>query len=366
MTTTLQQVLGGRNLTGLIQNVKPGLPADAVPQAFNSTGLRRRVTGNSGTYFAVDGTRQTAKLAHYGSASTKRQLKGVKERPVTLIHTFEHIEIKASDITNLDDPDGNKQVLGRQEVERQVQETRTILDNTRMASLMSALSLGAVYYDADGNLLASSSGAQVTVDFQRPSGNEGQLDWDGSGAIIDATWATNTTNIMRHLQEIHEAALKLSGYGLSHAIYGANILQYLLTNTHAKELINRTPANQTAASRSQIPAGFGDLTWWPGYKWFYEDEDGTIQPFVGADEIVFIPEPDPTWFEWLEGTYAVPSAPMFNGDASGFAGSLMEVQGRFAYGEVVMNPPGGRFHYGDTFLPVVKVPKAVFKADVTP
>lgn len=366
MTTTLQQVLGGRNLTGLIQNVKPGLPADAVPDSFNGPALRRRVTGNSGTYFSVNGTRQTARLAHYGSASTKRQLKGVAERPVTLIHTFEHIEIKGAEIINLNSPDGEKQALGRMEVERQVQETRTIQDNTRLATLMSALSLGSIYYDADGKLLSSSSGAAVTVDFQRPASNEGQLDWDGNGAIIDASWATNTTDIVGHLQKMHEAALKVSGYSLSHAFYGSNILKYLLTNDHAKELINRTPANQTAASRSQIPAGFGDLTWWPGYRWFYEAEDETIKPFVGADEIVFIPEPDPTWFEWLEGTYAVPTAPMFNGEASGFAGSLMEVQGRFAFGEIVMNPPGGRFHYGDTHLPVVKVPRAVFKADVTP
>jgi len=48
------------------------------------------------------------------------------------------------------------------------------------------------------------------------------------------------------------------------------------------------------------------------------------------------------------------------------AHSLREQAGMFSYAEMLTDPPSIKMVAGDTFLPVIKVPKAVFIADVTP
>ena len=58
----------------------------------------------------------------------------------------------------------------------------------------------------------------------------------------------------------------------------------------------------------------------------------------------------------------------FNAAANMAAGiaSLEQVTGRFAYAVPIHNPPTVQMLAGDTFLPVWKVPDAIFQADVTP
>ena len=367
MSKTLQQIIGGRNLTGLIQGVRPGIPKDVLPATLFSGASRKQVKGNTASYYRVNGTRKTARLAAYGGPSQARTLEGVSEQPVVLLHTFEHVNHAMTTLTNIESTDGNVQKLGQQEVDRQTAEFGDVFDNLRAASVMSAFGKGAVHFDGDGNLLPTSSGASVTVDFAIPAGNKDQLDVFGTGAIIGASWATAGTKIITDLMEIHQAAIRKTGYRLRHAIYGKNILDYLLTNTQAKELINRNQNFQSAAAGGMIPQGFGDLTWWPGYQsMFFEDQNGTFQSVIGDDDIVFFPEPDSTWYELLEGTFPVPQNINITPSGGASVGNFSEVAGRFSYATIETDPPSIKHMAGDTFLPAIKVPGAVFIADTTP
>lgn len=363
----LQSVLSGRNLSGTIQAVAAGLPAVLHPGFESQT--PRGVEGNTATYYKVEGTRKTAQLVHYGAPSKARTLSGVNEKPVTLAHFAENVGISAHTLVNLMDENEKKQRLGEAEVARLVQEAKQIMVNTRRATIASAAATGYIYYDKDGNLLASSSGAQITVDFGIPSGNRGQLNVFGDGAIIDASWGAASTKIVKHMQLLAKATLKLTGYNaLENAIYGENILDYFLGNTQLKEIISRFPAFQAGFSSGIIPDGFlGVKKWWPGYQFFYSDKDGTLQPFVGGDNIIFHPDPDPTWYELLEGTTPVPGElGLAGGDLSDAIASIDLQQGMYSYAKVTDDPVSATMIYGDNFLPVIKVPKAVFIADVTP
>src|SRR5205085_4330679 len=88
MSQTLDQILGGANLTGVIQQTSTGIP-DVFPAAFYAS--RRPVDGDTAEYTRIDATRQTARIAAYGSPSQQRELKNVAKVPVKLIHTIESV-----------------------------------------------------------------------------------------------------------------------------------------------------------------------------------------------------------------------------------------------------------------------------------
>jgi hypothetical protein len=237
--------------------------------------------------------------------------------------------------------------------------------NLRVAAVLAALIQGVIYFDADGNLLASATGAKLTVDMQIPAGHKTQLNVFGTGNIISASWATAATDIIVQIKNLKKAARKETGYPLAHAFYGENVLDYFLTNTKLKELINRNASYQTAFSKGEIADGFLGLKWWPIEQAFFKDQDGSYQDLAAATQIVFTPEPDNSWWELMEGSYVIPtSLGNLASDMNSALSNLTEVTGMFSYAKVLDDPATIKQLAGDTFLPVVKVPKAVYNATV--
>ena len=361
--TNLQNVLGGRQLAGTIQAIKPGLPIDQLPPGLFTPG--RTVEGNSCTMYQVSGSRKTAQLAQYGAPSRRRTLSGVTEQPVVLAHFAENIEIKASTLINLESQDGVRQRLGESEVDRLLAETRTIMDNTRIGAVMSAFALTKIYYDADGNLLSSSSGAQITVDMNVPSGNKNQLAVGGGSAIIDASWANPATKIVKQIQKLKLAARKLNGYVPTTALYGSDILDLILNNNQLAEIINRNLAFQSAFSSGEIPDGFLGLKWFPAYNSFFEDATGTNREVFPTNGITFMPDVSPDWYEMIQGTTPIPG--MFGDAKPDISAVLADVSmqaGMWAYAYGTVDPVGATMVYGDTFLPYIKVPGSIYTAVV--
>ena len=174
--TTLQNILGANRLNGIIQAVLGGVP-DVLPAGFWASPSNTEATeGNRGRYLRVEGTRQAASLVHYGAPSKRRTMKGVAEVPVTLLHTFENMNVNPSTLNNLL-AEGNEvlQRMGAASIAREVGNFGQLFKNLRISALYSALTNGAIYFDGDGNLLPTSSGAKVTVDFQIPATHKDQL-----------------------------------------------------------------------------------------------------------------------------------------------------------------------------------------------
>ena len=364
MAKTIQEILGGKNLTGVIQGVQAGVPQDLLPPALLAT--TRTVEGDYGTYTKVDGTRKTARLAQYGSPSQQRQLPGVSEVSVKLIHTVESVFHKPAVLMNLTSFDSDdKQRLGEQEIARRTAEFKRLFVNLRASAVYSMLAQGAIYFDADGNLLPDSTGSAVTVDFGISAGNKDQLDVFGDGDIIAADWSIASTEIHKHVAAIKRAARKLTGYPIRHAFYGSNLLDYFLDNTALSSLISDNTGFQESAAGGEIPDGLLGLSWHPVEEAFYVDNDGSYQEFFDGDTVVFTPEPMPEWYELLEGTYPVPTdVGAVASDAAETLGGVAIDSGMFSYATVTTDPVAIKHVAGDTFLPVLKVPKAVFIAKV--
>lgn len=363
MTKAIEQVLGAKNLVGLIQGVLGGVPDDLLPPGFWAGGGNVTQTdGNTATYFKVDGTRQTARLVHYGAPSVKRALAGVTEVPVKLLHTFEHQHHTPATMMNLMAEDSEaKQRMGQQTVARQVGNFGRLFANLRVSMVYSILNFGAIYFDGDGNLLPTSSGAVVTVDFQVPANNKNQLN-----SIIAASWATAGTDIPLHVSQIRKTARKTTGYPIRYAFYGENIPTYFAANDYVSNLLFNSPKLTEDLARGDVPDELMKLKWLPLSEAFFVDAAGTAQEWTNVDRVVFTPEPSPEWWEWLEGTYPVPQNLQITSDASSALSGLSPVAGGFSYAELTTDPPGIKHLAGDTVLPLLKVPGAVFIADVTP
>ncbi len=365
-TVSLQDVLGGPNLCGVIQGTTTGI-ANAFPPGFYQ--VDKTVDRDTGTYTRVHGTRTTARMAAYGSPSQQRSLKGVETVPVKLIHTVESILLPVADYMNLLDPDdGSAQARGIQEVTRQVRAFRTNFDNLRVAALTSVLFQGAIYSDGHGNLLPNAAGATTVATFDVPAGHTGQLDPLRAGTnVLDASWDNAAADIDRQLLNLRQIAARLSGYPLRYAFYGKNVPTYLTGNTKLTNYFVRNAGDDVSyLSTAEIPSPLLGFTWVPAYDAFFEDAHGVLQPLVGDDQVAFTPDPTPDWIGWLEGTYPIPtSVGSVAGDAAqSLRANVTTAAGLFAYGVLSTDPVTVKMVAGDTFLPVLKVPKAIFIATV--
>ncbi len=362
MATTLPEVLQAPNLLGYVESVKAGLPSQHLPPALLGGATVRRTEGNTFSYHRYSGSRKVTNTAAYGSASRGRTIGSLGELPGKTMYTSNNVELKYADYMNLMNPEGGqRQRLGESEVARAVRETVTDRMNFRIAATTSAFALGHIYLGSEGELLPSSSNAVQDIDYAIPANNQNQLN-----GIIGTTWATSTVDVLGDLQAIHAAAVQTSGYPLKHAIYGANILGYLMTNTNIRDLIVRNPVANNAAINTMV-FNVGGLTWWPGYFGFFEDSTGTNRTQISGDTVIFIPEPDRSWYEVVEGTTPVATdGGLTNASAESMTSMTDTQQGMWQYAVRQTDPVGAKIVHGDNMLPVIKVPSAVFIADVVP
>jgi hypothetical protein len=358
MAKTLEQVLGYVALTGTIKATTTGLPFP-MPEGFMTT--KKQVVGDMGRYTQITGTRRTARLAMYGSPAVKRELKDVAYKDVKLLHSFEEQTLPPllmQMLRNYDNYDLQK--LGIDEVGRQVGEFKQLFQNLRVASILLALGTGKLYFDGSGNLLPSSSGNVVSVDFGMSANNQNQLN-----GILSTTWKSAIADIPLQLRKLRQQARQLTGYPLKYAFYGENVPSYLTNNDYVQDYLARNPTMQAKFLESaDLPAGLFGFDWIPVYESFFEDSTGTNQTIFNADNVIFTPEVSADWYEMMEGSYMVPTTLNIVTDAAAAMASMTQVFGQFGYGAVTHNPPTVNTYYGDTFLPVIKVPNAVFQGVV--
>lgn len=361
MALSLEQVIGFVPLTAAVETVKGGVPR-RLPESFYRRNPADQVLGNKARMIEYKGTRKNARLAPYGSPPRQIVQLPRESRDVYLLHTIETIPFTQELYLQLRQLDNYVvQKMAADEIAYQVTGATTRQTNLESSAVHVMLANGKLWFDADGNLLASSSGADLEVDFGVPANNLNQIN-----GVISASWATTTTNIPTHINAIKQKAVNTTGYALKYALYGKNIMGYLLQNDFVKYYLARnSEANDFWKKTNQIPQGLFDLTWIPMQDVFFEDEDGTVTEIFGGDTVTFCPEPEPMVYSIYEGSYPVPKTLMLAQDVQAMLTNYELKYGPFGF--AMMNPPSQIIGvYGDTFLPRMKVPEAFFIADTTP
>jgi len=352
--------LGYLPLTGLIQAIKSGIPNPFPPKLFTTT---RKIVGDAGRYTQVTGARTTTRLVQYGAPAKRQVLRNVASRDVKLIHTFLEQAIPPLVMQALRNYDNYEmQRMGMEEVSRQAREFTVMFMNMRIAVTALMLAYGQVGFDSDGNLLPNSgySGATEQVSIGMNANNQNQLN-----GLISKTWSDPTTDIPLQLRNLKLQAAELTGYPLKYAFYGVNVPGYFSNNDAILDYLSRNDSMRNKwLETAEIPDGLFGYTWVPVYTSFWEDQNGTNQAIFGGDTVVFTPEIAAEWWEMIEGSYLVPTTINIQTDAVAAMNSLKQVFGMFGYGLTSHNPPGVMSYYGDTMMPVIKVPNAVFQSNV--
>lgn len=360
--TTIEQILSGRVLSGAIQKVTPGLPDSLPPGLTNPTGTAmRQVMGDSANFLTYRGTRKGVQRSDRDAPSRNRASANIGEQNIKLISFKNNLGIKADTLMQIKSTDAMTSQIGEAEIKRQVGDAKQQLTNGRTMALTSALSLGTINYDSDGAIMTTTSSAYLSVDLGVPSANKSQIARGASSAnLITESWANASAKGLTHLQNIHAASLRVSGYRLKHALYGSGILEKLLAMDQTADLIAANPAYQTAFSQFKIPDGFMGLTWWPAHEMFWEDDTGTNQQTFGANSITFIPEVNAGWYELTQGTTPVPNKLSVGTDAASLLNDVTNAPGMYSYATLSTDPVRATMVYGDCYLPWFTCPEAVF------
>lgn len=364
-TVALEQILGYKQLCGTIQTVKTGVPNPLPEELFKVT---KSVLGKSGSYTQLSGVRDTSVRVEYGSPAIRRALKEVGQKDVTLIHTYEEMMIDPLVFQILRGYDSYQpQDNGLQELERQAREFRQRFDNLRIITVAQALATGKVYFNSAGQLLPTSSGAAVTIDFGMNATTNQGAGQDMSGtALRSASWATGSTNIPGDIRRIIMTSLQRTGYEVTTCVYGLSVPDYIANNDEAQQYLARhTRFRDAYADTGELPDGlFGIKKWIPAYKMFFADKDATIRQIWDEDLAVFMPDVNTDWWDFLEGSYQVPTTLGVLNDAMAARNSFERVQGMFRYAVPCHNPPTYVTYQGDTFLGCLKNPDAVYQIQV--
>ena len=360
MTVTLEQILGFENMLKVMATPFGGVPNVWGPEFL--TIKEPGIVGDTATWLEAPNSRQTAPTTNYGSASRRLNQQSTVTRQAKCIHSYTNMVHQMPVLTalrNYEQP--TVQARGRQYIDFQTVEAQRKYTNLRISAITSAFRYGAIYFDGAGNMLPTSSGATLTVNFNVPANNQNQLN-----SAISAAWSTAGTDILNDLLTIQLRAVQGSGLPLTRAYYGSSIPHYLAENTAIANLLDSDAMLASQIGMGKIPANFGfeGLRWIPLHTAFFEDAAGDNQTWFPSDFVVFMPEPSAAWYGMIEGSFEVPDGALsIRGTAADCTSDMRSITGMGTYAKLEDDPPGIKQFFVDTFLPALKVPSAIYIAD---
>lgn len=248
--------------------------------------------------------------------------------------------------------------------------------NFRLALLAGMIRDGLLYGHQSGDSIYydfSSTSAFQTLNWRMPSGNRNQLDMLGDGAIIGASWATASTNIVLDLLQIDAALQELTGTRLELIICSHTVWNYIITNDVVQEAGGsyNSPFSvferQTGIGSNGLPltSKIGNIRAVPFIDFLITDEGLKVgapgseayEPFIEPDHFWFGPKPDTDFFQMCLG-----SEPVSEGH-----GKPKEVKyGLHAWTKELDNPTVTQMFTLDNCIPANYVPNCNGYADCTP
>jgi hypothetical protein len=362
MSQSTATVLAPKTILQAISQMQ--LPGTTLQNLFGwgmSGANRLRQSGRSFAFDVFDHTRKVATARVPGQAASRQKPQKVGTTSGVFPRAAETIALLDEDLLNrrrvggqLDELDDyGESYLTRQEAYL----------GQRFANLIefqtAAMLRGSYTFDEQGDdLLHGFSGGSHTVDFLQPAGNRNQLNMLGAGNILNADWATSTTNIPGHLANVNAAMVQLTGWGLAHVVLTSAGWQHVINNEHVRALGGSANVVYDALQR----AGAGEFTAvLKALPWItFHIVDYGLEVWTGSAEVytrliednhaAFLPDPSPRWVQFLEGSEIVTEGP--NGPKS-------EVFGFYPFAYATHDPSGWELCGVFNGLPALYLPKAI-------
>ncbi len=364
MSYTLTQLIGQPAIQDIVESPMGGVPTNSIIDAMLK--LTRPIEGDVAEWDIVANARTTAPINARGAAARKLGQLGISSMTMKCLSSFNEITFKQELLSRLR-AFGKPEVQQKaaQVVDMQMKEFKRKHENTRVAVLTAMLTGGTVYFDSAGFLLPSSSGAALTVSFQIPA----ELAYNDSlfNSETLGDWSSASTDVPKGIAALQKYAYVQHGRPIKKIMYGSAIPGWFSVNNSVANWLHGSSTLGDKLSSGLIPEGFmyEGIEWVPGGHLFYIDESGTVQPWVGTDKIIALPDIDSSWFEIQEGTTVVPtSLGLFDDAPQAINGGLANVNGMYGYCKINDNPVAVQAFMGDCWLPCPKDVNCIIRADV--
>lgn len=350
-------------LTAPVNRIITELPRILPAALYDRT---RNTYGNKFRRVVFRGTRQVSRINPYGAPPREVRQVGAGIEDVIMLHTIERITAGPEIMqlfhgyTNY----GQQINLAEQELDRRAVEFGKRVMNLRTTAIHCAIAFGKLWFDSDGNIQTSSSGADLEVDYRIPSGNI-------AASTVD--WSSASSDIPTYVLGLNMSAVQATGRPLAYAIMGKNVPGYLAKNTSFQQYLARNPQyNQYYVNTGTVAPGTLNLTWVNAQNVYFENSSGVITEIFPADQITFLPEITSDFYELKVGSYPVPKSFGWLGQNGDFNEAIRNILSnpvygafRYAYGQPFPVPEVVMVQ-GDTFIPDIMVPEAMFIIDTTP
>lgn len=305
------------------------------------------IEGDAYRLFFDPAENEPAPLNQPGAEARVLQAAGAEERFATLFQAFNKLPLQGQALNALREPDSETlQDMGKTEIRRQHDKfsaRHRLMKETVIAKIITE---GIVYLDEYGRVLESSSGAQITADFEVPAKRKNQLD-QGSGNLIGASWAAAGTDIQAHLNAIDDAAeadnVEPPTDIWCHTLFKDN----LRNNTDFQTWAAASAADSEQILRGNMIEGLFGKTW-HFYGGKYLNTSGTMQNFIPTTKVVLTPPIGP-WLKATEGSMLVPSSIGVQQSWEAALAQTQKVHGPFSYAKLIDDPVQLFLYMGDTF-----------------
>ncbi len=358
MSTRLNQLFGSNLITTQITSPEGGLP-DGFPTGFMTT--TKQVSGNMTSWDVMGETRDTGTVTGYGNPATRRNLASKSKGKAILMHFNDEIGMGQEMLNDILNSMGENDEKGVEEVARQTARAATILKNTRVATIISMLAGGTISVAPDtsvdkGRIVDSSyAGAVTHADLGIPAANLTNL-----GGIITAKWDIAGTAIATQMEAIQRQRMINGTPTLKYCGYGPGVSDALQNNTIVANMLRTGRINFDISTG--IIEGLWGMTWYPLTGNFLKSSSAGAYTNPFAKKVVLHPEPSRDWYELHEGSYVIggPGTPAVGTNAMDILRSMTKVKGAFTFARLETNPANIIHTFGDTFLPVLYQPSAIF------
>jgi hypothetical protein len=361
--SSINDILSYIPLTEAVQTIKGGLPR-VLPEEFWS--LSEDVPGTKARLIEFNGQRQSARISPNGAPPKVRGKLTLDDKALILLSSTEEMEFTEELENVLCDWEEYRpqQDWAMRNIAYQGEGLRMIFENLETAAVLQTVATGNLYFDFDGNILPSSSGADLTVNQGIPAANIGQLN-----GLLTGDFNNPNFDIVSFIsQKLIPRSLADTNFPIETMIYGANISGYLASNNYTKLIWGyQASVAESYFANGLVPPGFLGLNWIPASKAYFVDQFGNAQFIFPSDQITCMPKLDKRVWTFYKGSTKIPTqfGPLPTGEAA--LKSFTEITGRYRFAYI---PQGGVFKVIDVggckFLPRFKVPGSTYLLSVNP
>lgn len=233
----LQQLLSPQVLTKVISQV--AATSDWLAMLFGCQPGGKNIVnhghGRAGAFHIYNHVRKVAAGRAPGTAAGRRAPNPMGRVDFTYPRMHDSVGLLAEILHNLgriDDP-AVRDAAGADMIRRQTTTLGELAANWRKAMLIGSLRDELyINFDGDNTYFDFSGGGSPAVQqhARMPAGNKSQLNMLGAGNIIDASWATASTDIPKHLGAINAAFQQLNGGHLAAVLTNHQVWHEVITN----------------------------------------------------------------------------------------------------------------------------------------